>query len=243
MGRILNITGLEGVTKMEEKSFTQNKKISCLISLGSVLMVCLYPCLFQWFNNIDEAPVKDLFPMLPIFLRIAIVVWGIAYLVIRRFSSAAFFTSVAMFMFINIGMCSSLLKGHIGWLQDRYVIVAGVIILATLLDTQCGVDVVCAAATGSTMTLGENEGYVYHGSYDAYVTRPLPQRAFDIVLVQGGMNDWKLCAPYGADDPDFRIKYFRTPQDSWHLNEAGHRCFLPVIATWIYDCWKDFMES
>lgn len=46
-----------------------------------------------------------------------------------------------------------------------------------------------------------------------------------------------------ADDPDFRIKYFRTPQDCWHLNEAGHRRFLPVIATWIYDCWKDFMES
>lgn len=190
---------------------------------------------------------------------------------------------------------------------------------STLMDTQCGMDVVCAAVTGSTVTLGEAEGYVYHGSYEPYVTRELPDRDFDIVLVQGGMNDWMLCAPYGsddsrdvqtikgamntvldrlegaypdslilamsawvdpgkcnyvgytaesydqavqaiyaargipcftacdpkisgiyADDPDFRVKYFRTPQDSWHLSEAGHRRFLPVITTWIYERWKDY---
>lgn len=193
---------------------------------------------------------------------------------------------------------------------------------STLLGTQCGMEVVCAAVTGSTITLGENEGYVYQGSYESYVTRELPQRDFDIVLVQGGMNDWMLCAPYGTDDsrdtrtvkgamntvldrleetypdslilamsawvdagrtnymgastesydgallevyaardipcfmgcdpkisgiyandPEFRLQYFRTAQDSWHLGEAGHRRFLPVIATWISECYNTYSED
>lgn len=117
---------------MEEKSFFQNKIASRIISVAAVLMVCLYPCLFQWFNNADEAPVQDLLPMLPIFLGIALVTWGIAYLVIRNFSNTSIFTAAAMFVFINIGMCSSMLKGHFGWLQDRYLLVAAVLVLLVL---------------------------------------------------------------------------------------------------------------
>lgn len=193
---------------------------------------------------------------------------------------------------------------------------------STLLETQCGMDVVCAAVTGSTVTLGENEGYVYQGSFESYVTRELPQREFDIVFVQGGMNDWMLCAPYGTDDsrdprtvkgamntvldrleenypdslilamsawedagrenymgastesydqairevytarnipflmacdpgvsgiyandPEFRAVYFRTSQDSWHLNQAGNERFFPVIATWLSERWEAYLDA
>ena len=118
---------------MEEKSFLQNRIASRVISGLSVVMVCLYPCLFQWFNNADESPAKDLLPMLPVFLGIAVAVWAVAYLLIRSFSGTSFFTAVAMFVFINIGLCSSVLKSHIGWVQDRYLILVGLVALLALV--------------------------------------------------------------------------------------------------------------
>lgn len=199
-----------------------------------------------------------------------------------------------------------------GWVPEQHDY-----LWSTMLETRCGMDVVCAAVTGSTITNGENDGYVYHGSCASYVTRELPQRDFDMILIQGGMNDWMLCEPIGTDDsrdpqtlkgalncvldrleqdcPDsmivamsgwigsgktnyegdptevfdqavrevyaarnipclmacdpkisgiyandaaFREKYFRTKQDSWHLNEAGHLRFFPVAATWLSECWN-----
>lgn len=117
---------------MEEKSFFQNKVASKVISLAAVVMVCLYPCLFQWFTNADESPARDLLPMLPIFLGIAAVVWVISWLLIRNFSGTSFFTAVAMFVFINIGLCSSMLKNHIAWLQDRYLLLVVFLALVAL---------------------------------------------------------------------------------------------------------------
>lgn len=117
---------------MEGKTTAKRKLLSTLISVVSVLLVCLYPCLFQWLNNADEAPVKDLLPMLPLFLTVAAAVWVFAFLLVRRAANAGFFTSLVMLVFINIGLISSVLKEHISWFHDRYLLLFVIVLLAVL---------------------------------------------------------------------------------------------------------------
>lgn len=52
-----------------------------------------------------------------------------------------------------------------------------------------------------------------------------------------GVQCLRVCDPWVseifADHTGFREDYFLTGTDPWHLNEAGHDRFLPIIASWI----------
>lgn len=178
----------------------------------------------------------------------------------------------------------------------------------SMLESRSGMIVTNCSIAGSTMCTGNSGSY----AWEPISTRSLPEGSFDVVLIDGGANDWFHDLPIGSDpvsrdatnlmgainvtldrvqsaypnalilymtvwengilnahgktgddfsaaaaevcarrnvpcltahqpevsgiyaqDPEFRQRYFRSSEDYWHLNAAGHALFYPVIASWL----------
>lgn len=87
------------------------------------------------------------------------------------------------------------------------------------------------------MTVWESPGRLnYHGdTTDDYV------EAMAALCAARGIpcymaNDSEENGIYMAD-PEFREEYCLSDTDAWHLNAAGQRLFLPVIAGWLSNEW------
>lgn len=73
-------------------------------SIASLLLVCLYPCLFQYAGNIPEARLLDALVFFGIFLAIGAVVYLIVLGITRRAGAAGLLSSLGMLVFTNIGL-------------------------------------------------------------------------------------------------------------------------------------------
>lgn len=67
----------------------------------------------------------------------------------------------------------------------------------TRLETEYGLQVENCSATGSTMTNGLFDGYVFQGRFDPICLREIPAGDYDVIFVCGGYNDWLLNEPLG----------------------------------------------
>lgn len=188
-----------------------------------------------------------------------------------------------------------------------------------MLESQYGMEITRNAISGSTFGVSSTYGYQPGGYYEPICQRALPNKQFDVILVDGSGNDWYCEIPLGSDiasrntytligamnvvidrlqdaypdalilfttswnstgeknslglttadynntfikvcqargisyfsacDPaisgidsaskSFRSQYFLTSTDRWHLNEAGHKKYLPTIAAWLEEMVVD----
>lgn len=70
----------------------------------------------------------------------------------------------------------------------------------TRLETEFGLRVKNCSATGSTITDGLFDGYVFQGRADPICIREIPNGAYDVIFVCGAYNDWLLNEPLGTVD-------------------------------------------
>ena len=109
-------------------------KISRIVwAVLPLLLSCLYPCAFQWLTNADEALAADMFPMLWVFLLIAVLAFAVSALILRGACRAGFYSSVFMLAFANAGLLSESLKAHFSWMHDRYLLILLALLMVLLL--------------------------------------------------------------------------------------------------------------
>lgn len=107
------------------------KKI--IFPLLALVLVCLYPCAFQYFRNAEEALPGDMLPMLGLFGAIGVVILLLGIVIFRSVPKAGLFASIAMVAVVNGGLVGALLKRVFPWMRDRYGLIALVVILLALL--------------------------------------------------------------------------------------------------------------
>lgn len=117
---------------MEQNETAATKALRILLPILSVLTVCVYPCLFQWFQNADEAPPDDMLRMLFVFVCIGAAFLLCALPVLKNMGHAGFFASIVMLVFCNIGLLASTLKAHFAWMHDRYLMIAVILLFLAL---------------------------------------------------------------------------------------------------------------
>ena len=114
-------------------------------SIASLLLVCLYPCLFQYAGNIPEARLLDALVFFGLFLAIGAVVYLIVLGITRRAGAAGLLSSLGMLVFTNIGLVTRALQNHVSWFRARYLLAValvvgiGLLVLLRKKKWRCGV--------------------------------------------------------------------------------------------------------
>ncbi|MDD6239910.1 MAG: hypothetical protein PUA87_10865, partial [Oscillospiraceae bacterium] len=114
-------------------------------SIASLLLVCLYPCLFQYAGNIPEARLWDALVFFGLFLAIGAVVYLIVLGITRRAGAAGLLSSLGMLVFTNIGLVTRALQNHVSWFRARYLLAValvvgiGLLVLLRKKKWRCGV--------------------------------------------------------------------------------------------------------
>lgn len=114
-------------------------------SIASLVLVCLYPCLFQYAGNIPEARLQDALGFFGIFLGVGIVTYLIVLGITRQAGVAGLLSSLGMLAFTNIGLVTQTLQNYLSWFRARYlfaVLLALGILLLVLIQKKrwrCGV--------------------------------------------------------------------------------------------------------
>ena len=123
----------------------KREKQPIISSIVSLVLVCLYPCLFQYAGNIPEARLQDALMFFGIFLAIGAVVYLIVLGITRRAGAAGLLSSLGMLVFTNIGLVTKTLQNHLSWFRARYLLavllVLGILLLALIQKKRwrCGV--------------------------------------------------------------------------------------------------------
>jgi hypothetical protein len=109
------------------------KKQPILLSLLSLCLVCLYPCLFQYTGNIPEAKFTDALLFFGIFFAVGMVLYLASLLLTRSTGAAGTLASLGMLVFMNIGLVTRGLKNYLPWLRARYLLLPFLVAGAALL--------------------------------------------------------------------------------------------------------------
>lgn len=108
------------------------KKPPVVMALLSFVLICLYPCLFQYTSNAPESKLVDAAIFFGIFLAIGLLGFLILFLLLRNIGAAGFLTDIGMLIFMNIGLINSSLVGLFPWMRVRYLLVVLAVPLAAL---------------------------------------------------------------------------------------------------------------
>ena len=76
-----------------------------IVSIIALLVTVLYPCLFMYFQNVDEGNFKEILPAVGKFLLVTGIVFILVLAIIKRFSKAALYTILSMIAFMNFLKC------------------------------------------------------------------------------------------------------------------------------------------
>lgn len=105
-----------------------------LPSLLSVVLTCLYPCVFLFAQNAGEANAADMLPFFLLFLGTAAAGLLICGAIFRNISRAAFFTCLSMLVVINFTMITEGIKGKLPWFQDKmFLLLVGVLLVGLMI--------------------------------------------------------------------------------------------------------------
>ena len=127
----------------EPKQGKEKQPVLC--SIISLVLVCFYPCLFQYARNIPEARLPDALLFFGIFLAIGAVGYLIVLGITRRAGAAGLLSSLGMLAFTNIGLVTGALQNYFSWFRARYltaaVLLLGILLLVLLMKKRwrCGV--------------------------------------------------------------------------------------------------------
>lgn len=78
------------------------------LQLFSLLNICLYPNLFMYFQNVREARIVDVLPIIAIFIITAGIILLIAVVIMQDMERAIAFTNIIVFIIINFEIISNL---------------------------------------------------------------------------------------------------------------------------------------
>lgn len=120
----------EGPLKWGAAGMEKLKKIG--LPLLSILLVCVYPCAFLFFQNAGEARAADMLPFCGIFLLTAAVIFLLADIFLRNIARAAVLTDLAMLVVINFTMVCNGIKGVFPGFRDKIFLIAVLVVLAVL---------------------------------------------------------------------------------------------------------------
>jgi len=80
------------------------KTKNTVISFLSVISVAIFPSLFLFFNNIEEAYLVDIIPISGLFILISIGLLLITYFLIKEINKAAIITSLTIILMLNFSL-------------------------------------------------------------------------------------------------------------------------------------------
>ncbi len=79
----------------------------------------------------------------------------------------------------------------------------------SMLGSCYGMQVTNCSISGSTIASADQKGYVVGGCYEPIVERELPDGNYDLILVEGGPNDWYCAIPLGESLTERNPKTFQ----------------------------------
>ena len=100
---------------------------------AAILLTCLYPCAFLFFQNAGEARAADMLPFFGIFLLTALALAAIYGILLRSLSRAAVMACLTMLVVINFTMVTDALEARLPWFYSRYALILICALLAGLL--------------------------------------------------------------------------------------------------------------
>ena len=104
------------------------------LPVASILLVCLYPCAFLYFQNAGEARAVDMLPFFGIFLLTAAVIFLAADVILRNVARAAVLCDLAMLVVINLTMvCNGIKKLLPGFHNRIFLLLAAAVLLGLLV--------------------------------------------------------------------------------------------------------------
>ncbi len=106
------------------------RRSATLWGLGSIILVCAYPCVFQYAHNIQDALWLDALLFFGIFLATAAVIFLAALAVLRNVGRAALICDLTMLVVMNFGLVDSALKARFSW--ARALLLGGLVGLLLL---------------------------------------------------------------------------------------------------------------
>ena len=104
-----------------------------LAPILSVFLVCLFPCVFVYTQNVESAAFADTLGILGLYLALAAAIIAVAAIFFRNLSRAAFFADAAMLVIVNFTMLSNGLQKKLAWYSPIYLAAIFVILLLALL--------------------------------------------------------------------------------------------------------------
>ena len=94
-----------------------NQKIrSWALALGCLLLVSLYPCLFQYSLNLPESRLADAAVFWGIFAGIGLLTFLVCLAILRRVEAAAFLGALCLLTAMNFGLLKSGVQKWLPWL-------------------------------------------------------------------------------------------------------------------------------
>lgn len=199
-----------------------------LPALGSLVLVCLYPCLFQFTRNAPESEFLDAALFFGIFLGLGLLVFLMSFLLLRQWGAAGLLADVAMLVVINGGLLTGALKKC--GIQARYPLAVLALLLIFLLvllkkkGWRCQVPCVLMALVFgvlSLMTLGMGAPAMLEElRQDA---RRTPRQEVQSAQHQGGPNVYYyIYDEYGGPE---NLRYFYDYDSSEFYRELEQRGF------------------
>ena len=104
-----------------------------IVSIIALLVTVLYPCLFMYFQNVDEGNFKEILPAVGKFLLVTGIVFILVLAIIKRFSKAALYTILSMIAFMNFNTVLNALRKIIPKMRTIYFLVVLGCFFAVLL--------------------------------------------------------------------------------------------------------------
>ena len=80
------------------------RSIKKFFTISTIAFVILYPCLFMYFQNADEAKLIDALPAFEKFLALAIVVFVICIIFMKNTGKAVLASDVILFILTNFNV-------------------------------------------------------------------------------------------------------------------------------------------
>ena len=104
-----------------------------VLPLMSVVLTCLFPCVFMFTQNAGEANFKDIFPFFFLFLATAAVGFLLCLAIFRNAARAGFFTDLCMLVVINFALVARGVERFLPWFHSKYLLAVIFLMLLGLM--------------------------------------------------------------------------------------------------------------